>query len=208
MPTRFRTGFTLAEILGAFVLILVIAAILFPVYQQQQERHKWHRRSVCASSMKQLGIALAQYTQDNDENLPAGVNTAGNGWAGAIYPFTKTIYVYQCSDDSLAMPFISYAENQNLVRQNLVQCANPAVTVALYETSTLNCDPSAAETVSATGLSALLNSTRHGADFGLNFLTLDTHVRHLIPARVSGGPTAVSAKSMPQGTYVETFAIK
>jgi type II secretory pathway pseudopilin PulG len=208
MPTRFRTGFTLAEILGVFVLILVIAAILFPVYQQQVNRHRSRRRSSCASDLKQLGIALNQYQQDNDEICPSGINTAGNGWAGEIYPFIKTVYVYQCPDDPLTIPFVSYTENQNIVKQKLINFTNPAVTVALYETSTLNCDPSQPETVSATGRGAPQNSTRHGADFGLNFLVLDSHVRYLTPTKVAGGPAAVSAKSIPQGTYVETFAIK
>ena len=161
--------------------------------------------------MKQIDLALTQYMQDNDEVLPSGVNAAGNGWAGALYPFTKSTGVYCCPDDPSQLPFISYAENQNLVRQKLVTFSDPAATVAFYETTTLNCDPSLPETVSATGISAPQNSTRHEnpqIPFGLNFAAVDGHVRYAAPGKVSGGPNAVPAQSISHGQYIETFAVK
>jgi prepilin-type processing-associated H-X9-DG protein len=208
MPTRFRTGFTLPEILGVFVLILVIAAILFPFYQHDQEGKRHMRRSACTSNMEQFGLALLQYSQDNNDTLPPGINATGNGWAGEIYPFVQSTAVYRCPNDTSDGPSISYAENQYLVKRPRNTLFSPNHTVALYEFTTLKCDPSTPEAVSATGLSAPQESTRHSADFSLNFLFADGHCKYLTPDKVSGGPTAVSAKAMPQGTYEETFAIK
>ena len=208
MTTHSRTGFTLPELIGVFVLILVIAAILFPVYQQEQGGHKIRRRSACMSNLKQLGLGLTQYAQDSDEVLPSGVNAAGNGWAGAIYPFIKNTSVYHCPSDPLKEPYISYAENQNIVKQKLMDFTNPTDTIAFYETSTLNCDPSSPETVSATGISAPQNSTRHDSNFGLCFAALDGHVKYLTPAQVSGGHQAVPVGRLSAGKYVETFAAK
>ena len=192
----------LGQIAAALCFIGIIAAILFPVFQKV---HEGSHRS-CASNMKQLGLAFIQYTQDADEKYPQGVNAAGNGWAGQIYPFIKSTDVYHCPDDPHDGKFISYAENQNLVGQSVAVLNNPAATVALYELTTLDCDPSALETNSATGLSAPQDSTRHdNHTYTLNFGTADGHVRLLRPWQVSAGG---NAEGLPQGAIIETFAAK
>ena len=209
MPPRSRAGVTFMEVVIALAIIAFVAAVLFPVFQKVRERP----HNSCQSDMKQLGLAMTQYTQDADENFPAGANTAGNGWAGELYPFVKSTSVYHCPDDAAEGKFISYAENRNLVKQNSAKLTNPTATVVLYEFTTLNCDPSTAETVSATGLSAPQDSKRHDSPsfpYALNFLSADGHVRFLAPLQVSGGPHAVGTKGLPQGPGgpVETFAVK
>jgi prepilin-type processing-associated H-X9-DG protein len=208
MSRRSRAGVTFMEIVYALAIIAVVAAIIFPVFQPIRHRPRWS----CQSNLKQLGLAYIQYEQDDDSNFPVGVNAAGNGWAGQVYPYVgRFASVYQCPDDASEGKFISYAENQNLVKQSVNNLAAPAATVELYEFTTLNCDPASRETVSATGLSAPQNSRRHDSDkfpFGLNFAFADGHVKYLTPGQVSGGPNAVRAKALPQGTYMETFAIK
>lgn len=87
--------------------------------------------------------------------------------------------------------------------------ANPAATIADYEFSTLNCDPSTPETVSAIGISAPQDSARHNSQtFGLNFLMADGSVKWLIPAQVSNGPGAARSRSLPSRKMVKTFAVK
>lgn len=206
-----RAGFTIWEIAAIFAFVLIIAAVLFPVFQRVPENDN-RKRSACQSNLKHLGLAIIQYTQDNDEKMPSGVNAAGNGWAGEIYPYTKSTGLYQCPYDTAKGAHISYAENQNLPRQNLAFLNAPAATVELYETTTLNCDPSTPETISATGLSAPQNSDRHDADtFWLNFLAADGHVRWLTPGQVSSGPGALLTRKIvqsPQGPDVMTFSVK
>ncbi len=193
------------QIVAALCIIGFMAMILFPVFQHVHE----HSGPGCASNMKQLGLAYAEYLQDGDAVYPAGINAAGNGWAGRLYPYTRSKSVYRCRDDAHDGAFISYAENQNLVGLNINRMADPAATVALYEFSTLNCDPSTPETVSATGLSAPQDSARHDPKtFGLNFLMIDGHTQWLLPAQVSHGPGAVSPKTLPSGKMVRTFAVK
>ncbi len=207
MLPRSRVGLTLMEVASVLAIIAVVAAIIFPMFQKVKEG----RHTSCASNLKQLGLALTQYMQDADGSFPAGVNRAGNGWAGEIYPFVKSVGVYQCPDDASEGKFISYAENQNLVKRSLNDLGNPVATVQLYEFSTLNCDPATAETVSTTGRSAPQDSKRHDQPhfpYALNFLAVDGHVKYLTPGQVSGGAGAVRAKALPQGSYVETFAIK
>ncbi len=72
-----RAAFTLVEILVVVGIILLLAAILFPVFSKVRETG---RRSVCNSNMHQLGLAFQQYTQDFGGRYPY----AGNYqvWAG------------------------------------------------------------------------------------------------------------------------------
>src|SRR5215212_8794902 len=74
-PRGFRRhGFTLIELLVVIAIISLLAAILFPVFGRARENA---RRSSCLNNLKQIGIGLAQYTQDFDESLPASGHRRG-----------------------------------------------------------------------------------------------------------------------------------
>jgi prepilin-type N-terminal cleavage/methylation domain-containing protein/prepilin-type processing-associated H-X9-DG protein len=70
------SGFTLIELLVVIAIIALLAAILFPVFARARENA---RRTSCQSNMKQLGLAVIQYTQDNDGRIPAA-NTLDTIW--------------------------------------------------------------------------------------------------------------------------------
>ena len=194
------------QIVTVFCIFTVITAILYP---PPGVRDRIRRRVSCQSSMKQLGLAFIQYTQDADEKYPPGVNAAGNGWAGQIYPFIKSTDVYHCPDDPEGGRFISYAENRNIAGKKLKELSAPDATVELYEATTLDCDPSHSEAISMTGLNPPQDSTRHdNHTFALNFLLVNGHVKWLKPEQVSGGAGAVRLKTPLQGAFVETFAVK
>jgi prepilin-type N-terminal cleavage/methylation domain-containing protein len=62
-----RRAFTLIELLVVIAIIALLAAILFPVFARARENA---RRASCQSNMKQIGLGILQYAQDNDERLP------------------------------------------------------------------------------------------------------------------------------------------
>lgn len=62
-PMHRRNGFTLIELLIVIFIIALLAAILFPVFARARENA---RRTSCASNLKQIGLANAQYMQDYD----------------------------------------------------------------------------------------------------------------------------------------------
>jgi prepilin-type N-terminal cleavage/methylation domain-containing protein/prepilin-type processing-associated H-X9-DG protein len=94
-------GFTLIELLVVIAIIAILAAILFPVFAQAREKA---RQTTCASNLKQMGLGLLQYSQDNDEVFPcAGANNASSGanywiagWQTIIMPYIKSNELFVC----------------------------------------------------------------------------------------------------------------
>jgi prepilin-type N-terminal cleavage/methylation domain-containing protein/prepilin-type processing-associated H-X9-DG protein len=84
-----RVGFTLIELLVVIAIIALLAAILFPVFARARENA---RRASCMSNLKQIGLAMMQYTQDYDETLPTAGSPSGtvppNVWDVCIAPYT------------------------------------------------------------------------------------------------------------------------
>jgi prepilin-type N-terminal cleavage/methylation domain-containing protein len=68
---RASRGFTLIELLVVIAIIAILAAILFPVFAQAKEAAK---KTKAMSQMRQLGIGLQMYLQDNDDVLLASTN--------------------------------------------------------------------------------------------------------------------------------------
>jgi len=103
---RRHTGFTLIELLVVVAIIAILAAILFPVFARARENA---RRSSCQSNLKQMSLAVIQYTRDYDESLPyvrpnpiqSTVNCGRFGyywiWGDVILPYIGgNLQVFRC----------------------------------------------------------------------------------------------------------------
>jgi prepilin-type N-terminal cleavage/methylation domain-containing protein/prepilin-type processing-associated H-X9-DG protein len=91
MPSPKRhSAFTLIELLVVIAIIAILAAILFPVFAQVREKA---RQTTCVSNEKQMGLAMLQYVQDNDETFPMsqyfGLDGTPHDWASVVYPYVK-----------------------------------------------------------------------------------------------------------------------
>jgi len=141
------TGFTLIELLTVIAIIVVLAAILFPVFARARENA---RRVSCISNMKQLGMGMLQYAQDYDEHYYGGTRVtnpsalipllAGVGWAGPVYPYIKSTQIYQCPDDTndqvsgTNVP-VSYAFNHYAAATSLAAHQYPSYGILFSEIS-------------------------------------------------------------------------
>ncbi len=83
-----RKAFTLIELLVVIAIISILAAVLFPVFARAREKA---RQATCQSNLAQIGLAFAQYTQDNDEDYPCDPNDpflfAGEHFRWTIMPY-------------------------------------------------------------------------------------------------------------------------
>ncbi len=72
-------AFTLIELLVVIAIIAILAAILFPVFAQAKDAA---RQAQCVIQMKQIGLGLVMYSNDNDSFWApvANASTTGPGY--------------------------------------------------------------------------------------------------------------------------------
>lgn len=85
-PTRPLRAFTLIELLTVIAIIGILAAILIPVVGKVRDSA---RLAQTISNMRQVGAAIALYTLDNGDHLPARNNTT-SGNPGGLQPSVHT----------------------------------------------------------------------------------------------------------------------
>ena len=95
---RRQRAFTLIGLLVVIAIIAILAAVLFPVFARAREKA---RQSACANNVKQIGTALAIYTDDWDAVLPAYRHQGNEGlyFREQLQPHIRTTAVWVCPSD-------------------------------------------------------------------------------------------------------------
>ncbi len=112
---RSHNAFTLIELLVVIGVISLLARLLFPVFARAREKA---RQTACASNLRQIGLAVFMYAQDNDSLFPYGGDPAdvyAHDFAGTPYaaeattlpllttplaPYIKDARAWDCPDDT------------------------------------------------------------------------------------------------------------
>lgn len=69
LPPLPRRAFTLLELLVVIAILAILAALLLPALTSAKAKA---RRTACLSNLRQIGIAIQSYADENDGNIPYG----------------------------------------------------------------------------------------------------------------------------------------
>lgn len=86
-------AFTLPEILVVCGILVVLAALLTPVFVGVRNNA---RTRTCASNLNQIALALSQYTQDHSQRYPLIPKNTLCTWADAVFPYVKSTQIFRC----------------------------------------------------------------------------------------------------------------
>jgi prepilin-type N-terminal cleavage/methylation domain-containing protein/prepilin-type processing-associated H-X9-DG protein len=82
-------GFTLMEALVAVAILLVVAAIILPIYSSLRGRSD---RVVAMDNMRTLTTAMLTYAEQHNGELPQENVGSGETWAGAATPAAESVW--------------------------------------------------------------------------------------------------------------------
>src|SRR2546426_3812397 len=107
-PGKHQPGFTLIELLVVIAIIGILAGLLWPALARAKQKAT---QTVCMSNLKQIGIALQTYTDENSDSLP------GPCYTGARASYDKTSsreLIYYIAKD-LGSPSPSWVTGKPLI---------------------------------------------------------------------------------------------
>jgi prepilin-type N-terminal cleavage/methylation domain-containing protein/prepilin-type processing-associated H-X9-DG protein len=144
MAKNFSRAFTLIELLVVIAVIAILAAIAYPVFTGVLERAKVTKDM---NNLRQLGLGIQTYLNDNDQVLPVSITWPGTTAAPVLYPkYVSSRKVFQSpfdrrpaseSDTAPGTVPVSYSINTNMyaaapgINRNMTSVVSPASTILM-----------------------------------------------------------------------------
>lgn len=95
-------AFTLVELLVVIAIIGVLVGLLLPAVQSARASA---RSAACKNNLKQIGLAVLRYCEQNNEELPEWAHAGdGKSWIYTLAPFLESVDAIRiCPDDPLRL---------------------------------------------------------------------------------------------------------